>query len=213
MTMAIYYNKEYKQSFKKDDCPEDLGTTEEFTVEEGQFVSRISQADADRQAKEYAEKEGQKFANNYGGCCKIYYNRRIEGLFYSQKCGDGTKQQKPTTYIIEAGRFFSKESSADADRMAEEALAKEGQAAADAGGECLPVYWNTRQHGWYEKKCPEHWESKPHYFSMDAGEVYSFVSEEDADRKAKELLDERSQAWVNENEKCNPVHPCETEWE
>lgn len=211
--MGIYYNKEYRKSFKKDNCPEDLGTTEEFVVEEGQFVSRISQADADRQAEEYAEKEGQKFANNFGGCCHVYYNRKVEGDFYSSKCTGDTRQKNPTHYTVEAGRFYSADSPADADKMAEKALAEEGQAAADNNGQCAPIYWNNRQHGWYTKVCPDHWESKPRYMSIDAGEVYSFVSVEDADRLAKEKLDEESQTWVEENEKCDPVRPCETEWE
>ena len=163
--MGIYYNKEYRKSFKKDNCPEDLGTTEEFVVEEGQFVSRISQADADRQAEEYAEKEGQKFANNFGGCCHVYYNRKAEGDFYSSKCTGDTRQKNPTHYTVEAGRFYSTDSPADADKMAEKALAEEGQAAADNNGQCAPIYWNNRQHGWYTKVCPDHWESKPRYMS------------------------------------------------
>ena len=75
----------------------------------------------------------------------------------------------------------------------EAGLAEEGQAAADNNGQCAPIYWNNRQHGWYTKVCPDHWESKPRYMSIDAGEVYSFVSVEDADRLAKEKLDEEAE--------------------
>ena len=202
--MAIYFNAEYKKAFKKDDCPEDLGTTEVFVVPEGQFVSRISQTDADAKAEAYAEAEGQKFANNFGGCCNVYYNRKQEGEFYSTKCEDGTKQQTPTTHMIAAGAYYSTISTEDANRKAVNALKEEGQSLADENGVCSPIYWNTRQHAWYAKECREGWKSKSHYFAISEGKVFSFESVEDANEKAKKKLEMESRKWLNENDECYP---------
>lgn len=210
----IYYNAEYRQKFKKNDCPEDLGTTEEYIVPAAQYVSTVSQSDADNKAKKDAEENGQKFANNVGGCCNVYYNQRVEGDFYKNDCPEGMKQEVPTHYVVEAGRFHSTESVEDANREAEEALASEGQAAANTSGECKTIYWNERQHGWYKKACGEGWDSKERYRTISEGTVYSFISVEDANRIAKEKLDEESQQWVDENEKCEPVtDPCSGGWE
>lgn len=206
--MSIYYNKEYRQKFKKSDCPEDLGTTEEFVVKEAEFVSSVSQADADNKAKQYAEDNGQVWANAVGGCCNVFYSQKQEGDFYSSKCPEGTKQQDPIHYVVEAGRFWSKESVEDANREAKDALMAEGQAEADARGTCSVIYWNERQHGWYSKTCAEGWKSKQRYKELSAGTVYSFVSVEDANRIAKEKLDEESQKWVEYNEKCEPEVDC-----
>lgn len=216
LVMAIYWNKEYKSSFKRDNCPEDLGSTEVFVVPEGQFVSRVSQADADQKAADYAASEGQKFANSFGACCNVYYNRKQEGEFYSSVCAEGTKQQVPTTHTIAAAAYYSTDSAEDANRKAREALLEEGQALADANGECLPIYWNTRQHGWFSKKCREGWKAPEKYMSIDAGKVYSFVGVDDANDKAMHKLTMESRKWVEENTECYPDRTEEEEndyWE
>lgn len=40
----IFYNTTYQKLFKKNDCPENLGSEEMFVVPEAQFCSDISQA-------------------------------------------------------------------------------------------------------------------------------------------------------------------------
>lgn len=210
----IYYNKEFKKEFKKNDCPEDLGTTEVFVVPEAQFCSRISQEDADNKALEYANVEGPLYANRMGGCCNVYYSSKQEGDFYKNDCPDGFKQEIPTHYVVEAGRVYSTESVEDANYEARKILKSEGQAAANASGECKNIYWNERQHGFYSKKCRPGWKGPDKYKSKDAGTVYSFVSVEDANRIAKDILDKEAQEWVEENTRCEPiVDPCEHNWE
>lgn len=206
--MSIWYNKEYRKKFKKTDCPEDLGTTEEFVVHEAEFVSNVSQEDADSKARAHADEVGPIWANAIGGCCQVFYSQRQEGDFYSSKCPDGQKQRTPTHYVVEAGEFWSKDSVEDANEQARKAFMERGQAEADANGTCSVIYWNERQHGWYTKTCAEGWKSKARYKEMEAGKVYSFVSVEDANRLAKEKLDKEAQEWVEYNEKCEPEVGC-----
>lgn len=201
----IYYNSTYSKEFKKNDCPEDLGSTELFVVPEAQFVSSISQEDADNKAIEWAEEKGQAYANKVGRCCRVYYNEEQTGEFYSRVCGEGTKQKDPTVYSIPAGSVVSNYSVEDANFWAKEKLIQEGQAKADAEGVCKNVFFSAAQHGWYNRKCPEGWASEKRYRIIEAGAAYSFDSQEDADKKAKEMLNERASEWVSYATECHPV--------
>lgn len=201
----MYYNKEYRKAFKKSDCLEDLGSEETFIVHEAEFCSDISQDDADRKAEEFAEKEGPLYANKVGGCCEVYYNTRQEGDFFKNDCPDGQKQEQPTHHVVEAGRVWSKFSTEIANYEAAKILEQEGQAAANESGVCKTVYYNEDQHGWFSKRCKEGWKAPEKYRRIYAGTVTSFISADDANEKAKKILEEEGMKWVNENTKCEPV--------
>lgn len=200
----MYYNSKICREFKKQDCPEDLGTMEEFCVEEAQFVSSVSQEEADRRAEEYLSSEGQAAANRVGGCCHVYYSQEMSGEFYSKNCDEGYMQEDPTVYTLSEGAVVSTESQTDADFRALVKLKKEGQAKADSEGVCKLLYWNTPQHGWFKRKCPPGYVTEEKYFSLPAGQVYSFVSVEDADLKAKERLEAEAMDYVNTYMECKP---------
>ncbi len=210
----MFYNKTYQKSFKKSDCPEDFGTTELFVVPEAQFCSDISQSDADRKAEEYAEVEGPLYANRVGGCCKIYYSQKQEGDFYRQDCEEGYAQEEPTHYVVEAGRVWSKDSTEDANYEAIKILKAEGQAEANRSGVCKKVYYSEPQHGWFSKKCKEGWKGPEKYRTLPSGAETSFISQEDANQKAKERLLKEGQEWVDFNTRCEPVvDPCSFNFE
>lgn len=200
----MYYNSKKCREFKKQDCPEDLGSMEEFCVEEAQFVSSVSQEEADKRAEEWLSREGQANANRIGGCCRVYYSQEMSGEFYSKNCEEGYMQEDPTVYKLEEGAVISTESQTDADFRALMKLKKEGQAKADAEGECKPIYWNERQKGWFKRSCPYGYISEEKYFSISAGQVYSFVSVEDANLKAKEKLEADAMEYVNTYIECKP---------
>lgn len=202
----MYYNKEYRKEFKKIDCPEDLGTTEVFVVPEAQFCSTESQEAADKLAADWAEVEGPKYANIYGGCCNVYYSKRQFGYFFKDDCPEGYEQEEAIYYEIEKGRAWSRVSVEDANRKAAEILKAEGQAAANSSGICKPVYYNEEQGMWFTKDCGEGWTSQPKYRTIAAGVVKSFVSIEDANNKAKEKLANDGQEWVDYNMKCTPIN-------
>lgn len=200
----MYYNQTYQKLFRKTDCPADLGSEEMFIVPEAQFCSDISQADADRKAEEYAEAQGPAYANRVGGCCEIYYNTRQEADFYKQNCPSGMASE-PVHYVVESGTLYSKYSTELANAEAWKRLIEEGQAAANSNGVCKTVYLNEEQHGWFRKRCRDGWAGPEKYYRIYAGSVSSFISVEDANNKAREMLMEEGQRWVNENTKCEPV--------
>lgn len=202
----MFYNTTYSKMFRKSNCPEDLGSEELFVVPEAQFCSDVSQQDADRKAIEYAETEGPMYANRVGGCCEVYYNTRQEGDFFKKDCPDGMSQEEPVHHVIAAGTVYSRFSTELANADAVERLRSEGQALADSSGVCKTVYYNKEQHGWFSKACREGWKAPEKYRRISAGTVTSFISIEDANRKAKEILDEEGMRWVEENTKCEPIN-------
>lgn len=204
----MFYNNKVSKIFKRNNCPEDMGSEVAFMVPVALFCSDVSQEDADRKAIQYMDSEGQAFANKNGGCCKVYYSRKIEGDFFCSVCPEGQAQSDPTHFIVEAGTFFSLDDQDDADWKAEKYLAKEGQKLADTTGVCKTIYFNKEQHGWFSKKCENGWIGPEKYRKILAGTLFSFESEEDANAKAKELLMKEGQEWVDYNTKCEPIDPC-----
>lgn len=203
----VYYNTTYQKAFKKNNCPEDLGSTELFVVPEAQFSSYVSQSDADRQAMEYAEAEGQSFANRFGRCCEVFYNQKQEGDFY-RSCEEGMAQEEPTHYVIPSGTVDSLYDTEDANFKAEMMLKEKGQAEADKNGICKTLYYSEEQHGWFHKECRDGYRGPDKYRRLEAGAATSFISLEDANEKAREILDKEGQDYVDYYTKCEPIDSC-----
>lgn len=185
----IYYSKEYSKLFKKQDCPEDLGSEELFTVPEAQFTSTVSQEDANRKAEEWAETEGQLYANRVGGCCMVYYSDEVSGEFRRCDCPEGEAQDEPVIHSLPSGAYVSKFSKDDANFWATEQLKREGFEKAKKEGVCKTLYYSKPVRGWYKRKCAEGWDAEEKFYRFPAGHTTSFISEEDATEKAKAELD------------------------
>jgi len=66
---ALYYNRTQSASFTKNNCPPGYtGSTVTYTVSAGTYGSDISQADADAQAQNDINANGQNYANASGTC-------------------------------------------------------------------------------------------------------------------------------------------------
>lgn len=66
---TTFSNTEQSQTFTRNDCREgDIGGDVIYTVSAGTYTSTISQADADQQAINDIQANGQTFANNNGTC-------------------------------------------------------------------------------------------------------------------------------------------------
>lgn len=205
----IYYNTTYQEEFRKNDCPEDLGSVELFIVPEAQFASYVSQQDADRMAMEYAKSEGQSYANRFGRCCEVYYNQKQEGEFYSSRCEEGTAQEEPIIFEVKEDTVASLYDTEDANFHAMLILEKEGQRKADLEGECKKLYYSEEQHAWFKRKCKPGWEAPERRRSLPAGAATSFISVEDANKKAHDILMKEGEEWVMCNTECSPIDgPC-----
>jgi len=66
---CIWTNVERSQTFTKSNCPEDAtGTIVHYTVPASKYSSTVSQADADQQAQNDIDANGQAYANRVGRC-------------------------------------------------------------------------------------------------------------------------------------------------
>ena len=66
---ALYYNRAQSGAFTKNNCPAGFtGSTVIYTVPAGAYGSDISQADADAQAQNDVNTNGQSYANAFGTC-------------------------------------------------------------------------------------------------------------------------------------------------
>ena len=128
----------YSETFQKNDCEiPDSGTEVEVSeadVEGNPFISFVSQEDADNKAKEAVKAQGQAIANQKGKC-------RFVGVYSKQftkdncgSCQHGVPMS--VTQDMVGGPFYSNESQAEADRLAQEAVEAQGQAYANKNGTC-----------------------------------------------------------------------------
>src|ERR1044072_6442822 len=67
-TKTVYYNTPIGEGVTKNDCPEGLGSIVRYAVPGGKYMSLISQADADAQARADLDANKQTYANANGFC-------------------------------------------------------------------------------------------------------------------------------------------------
>jgi YD repeat-containing protein len=68
---SLFSNSAQSGVFTKNNCPTGTGTTSTYVVNAGKYFSDISQADADQQAINDADNNGQNYANTNGTCSSL----------------------------------------------------------------------------------------------------------------------------------------------
>lgn len=128
-----FYNAIKSGTFTRNNCPS--GTvpgTFTYTVAAGKYYSSISQAAADQMAQDDLNANGQTLANNTASC--TWYNVAKSGTFTRNNCPSGTGSA--VTYTVDAGKYSSTVSQADADQLAQNDVNTKGQAYANDNGTC-----------------------------------------------------------------------------
>lgn len=168
---GIYYNRQITESFTKNNCgPGYIGSTVTFTVPANIYSSTLSQQDADAQAESYILLNGQQYANTNGTCTVIFYNTVQSQNFVTESCGPGYIGGT-VTYTVPAGRYSSLISQADANQMALDEIAANGEAYANTppNAVCLPdatPLWIWLEGApWYCAIVPGF--SEPHLFVLE----------------------------------------------
>lgn len=204
---VIFYNDQMEGDFVKNDCEDGPAKDSiyHFIVPAGKFVSYISKEDADKKAFDYMQEQGQKEANEYGKCCRVYRSTFQRGTFFKNDCPEGYDCKDGIEFALDNGYVTSNDSKEEANRMAYELLKVKGQEKANAECSCIPVYYNDKKTGWFQKKCRECHEAKPVVYTIHAGEVKSFVSKEDANLMAEELLIELGNAYAEQTTRCESL--------
>lgn len=204
---VVYRNKRQSALFTKEGCnPEtEKGEELEYVVEAGKYTSIISQSDADDRAMKDIEQNGQNWVNEHGSCITIlWYNVKKSKSFRKNDCDPDTEEGSLVTMTIEAGQFSSTISQEDADRKAEAELDAKGQDYANSHGTCNTIKWyNDRKSKMFQKTDCEVTEvgSMVEYV-VEAGRFSSFVSKEDANKKALGALEAEGPGYANEHGTC-----------
>ncbi|HEU4471642.1 MAG TPA: DUF5977 domain-containing protein [Flavisolibacter sp.] len=147
---GIYYNRLISEKFTKSNCgPGYMGTEYTVTVPANAYTSALSQADADAQADEYLQANGQNLANTYGSCIPVYYNAAASRVFTTESCAPGYIGGT-VTYTVPANKYYSLVSQAEADQMAQDDIDANGDAYANdpANANCTISYdpeWSAEE--------------------------------------------------------------------
>lgn len=132
--VTLFYNNLTQGSFTRNTpCPTGAEpSTEIYVVPYGKYVSYISQQDADVQAQQDVNANGQQYANTVGTCW--YYNVQARQFFPKTTCGDSLL--RGSFYTVPARTYKSSVSQAAADAMAQADLQANGPAYAESHTPC-----------------------------------------------------------------------------
>ena len=143
-------------------------------------------------------------AGKQNGCPGTYYNRFISTIFTKQ-CAAGY-QGSEVVYSIPANTYSSNISQADADAKAEYQLLSNGQAFANANGNCMQIFYNAAiSITDTTESCGPGYVGGLVTYTVPAGRYSSIISQADADEKALEDLEANADNYINSppNAICN----------
>lgn len=202
----------YSKEFTKNDCA-DGGTGSIVTVTQddvtgGPFTSTESQEVANALAQAAVEAQGQEIANTRGNCT---WTGKYSKDFRKNDCEEGQigSMVTVTQNDVVGGPFTSTESQEDANSKAQAAVESQGQAIANSRGNCED---QTVYTGHYSarftpecERCHEGVEIEVTAEMVNGSPVTSTISQDDADSKARQIVEEGGQAYANKNGTCNPM--------
>jgi gliding motility-associated-like protein len=134
---TVYYNVLLNKVFIRNNCGRGYnGTSVTYTVAANVYSSIISQEDADGQAINLANTNGQAYANSYGSCTvPAFFSVAMSASAVKNDCGAGKTGSIVQTQVV-GGTFNSDISQADADNKALTWLNGCKQDNANAQGTC-----------------------------------------------------------------------------
>ena len=138
----------------------------------------------------------------------VYRNKRQSALFTKEGCNPETEKGEELEYVVEAGKYTSIISQSDADDKAVKDIEQNGQNWVNEHGRCITILWyNVKKSKSFRKNdCdPDTEEGSLVTMTIEAGQLSSTISQEDADRKAEDELDAKGQDYANSHGTCNTI--------
>ena len=138
----------------------------------------------------------------------VYRNKRQSALFTKEGCNPETEKGEELEYVVEAGKYTSIISQSDADDKAMRDIEQNGQNWVNEHGRCITILWyNVKKSKSFRKNdCdPDTEEGSLVTMTIEAGQYSSFISQEDADRKAEAELNAKGQDYANSHGTCNTI--------
>ena len=138
----------------------------------------------------------------------VYRNKRQSALFTKEGCNPETEKGEELEYVVEAGKYTSIISQSDADDKAMKDIEQNGQNWVNEHGRCITILWyNVKKSKSFRKNdCdPDTEEGSLVTMTIEAGQLSSSISQEDADRKAEAELNAKGQDYANSHGICNTI--------
>lgn len=138
----------------------------------------------------------------------VYRNKRQSALFTKEGCNPETEKGEELEYVVEAGKYTSIISQSDADDKAMRDIEQNGQNWVNEHGRCITILWyNVKKSKSFRKNdCdPDTEEGSLVTMTIEAGQISSTISQEDADRKAEAELNAKGQDYANSHGTCNTI--------
>lgn len=138
----------------------------------------------------------------------VYRNKRQSALFTKEGCNPETEKGEELEYVVEAGKYTSIISQSDADDKAMRDIEQNGQNWVNEHGRCITILWyNVKKSQSFRKNdCdPDTEEGSLVTMTIEAGQFFSSISQEDADRKAEAELNAKGQDYANSHGTCNTI--------
>lgn len=211
----LWYNVEKSKVFYKNDCEDGfIGAPYTYTVEAGKYTSDVSQEDADKNALDDIERNGQEQANLNGECIEDpnYFIGKASARVQKNDC-DAESQTGSFVDLTEkdlAGypdAFVSRESQEAANALAEAAMEEQKQDLANKKGTCID---KNQFVGVYSKvftkdNCEGEGVGSQVTVDQDdvtGGPFTSYESQEAANALAQAAVEQQGQAIANRDGHC-----------
>jgi hypothetical protein len=195
----VYYNTYQTQHFTKN-CPYGGSTTVTYSVDAGQYTSLLSVEDANRKALADIAQNGPAYAEKMA-VCDYYPSQAMSDTFYRNTCGQGG-QGLPYRYNLPQGTETSTISIEDANAKAAIKLKTLGQAAANAGGNCIWTNTGTYSRTLSTQGCDPTAVPSTETYTVYPGRYSSIISGAHAESLATATIDADAQAYVQNVGKC-----------
>ncbi|MDQ1166043.1 DUF5977 domain-containing protein [Flavobacterium sp. SORGH_AS_0622] len=196
---CTFYSSPQYGSFTKNNCPSgSAGSTVAYGQNWGVLSSTISQADADALGYSKFITDGQAYANANGYC--TYYSAAQSGSFTKNNCASGG-MGSTVVYTQGTGVSISTISQADADAIGYSKFLNDGQAYANANGNC--TFYNAAiSKTFFRNNCPANSDPGTFTYSVPYGEYTSNLSQRQADQQAQDAIDLYGQNAANLEATC-----------
>jgi hypothetical protein len=198
MIAQFFYNVAASKAFTPSCSVGATGQTYTYVVPANKYQSPFSQADADAQAQKNITDSGQYYANVKGVC--LWYSVQKSGVYTRNNCGTGGTGGS-YNYIVNAQKYTSALSQADADAKAQKEVTDSGQVYANRLTACS--WLNVAASGTYTKNnCTGSTTPTSVAYNVIAGKYSSNISQADADAKAQKEVADSGQVYANRNGVC-----------
>ncbi|WP_374172975.1 DUF5977 domain-containing protein [Flavobacterium tructae] len=196
---CTFYNAAITKSYAKDNCPAgSVGSSSDYSLPARQVTSRNSQFEADYLANQRCDTFGQANANANGTC--RFYNTAKSGIFTKNNCPAG-QWGSSVTYTVAARIHWSESSQAEADMIAQNDVAQNGQNYANANGVC-GFYNEQKSQNYTRNNCGTGSIGSIVTYTVPFGTYFSTVSQNNANGMAMSDIRSNGQNYANTHGTC-----------